>query len=185
VKIGDQVWFAENLRSSTYRNGDPIPGGLSDEEWKSTPSGAQSVQGQGTSDEAENLEDYGRLYNWNAVNDPRGLCPSGYHVPSDEEWTDLENHLGGSPVAGAALKSSTSDSPAWDGDNSSGFSALPGGGRYYVSGNFYYQGDYGFWWSSSPDGAYAWARYLSSGLSSVSRSDANLRDGFSVRCVRD
>jgi uncharacterized protein (TIGR02145 family) len=186
VQIGNQVWFAENLRSSTYRNGDPIPGGLSDKEWTSTSYGAQSVYREGSRDEAKNLENYGRLYNWYAVHDPRGLCPTGWHVPSDEEWTVLENHLGGSTVEGAALKSSTSDSPAWNGDNSSGFSALPGGHRDYLFGNFVNQGDYGLWWSSSPNGSSAWYRTLNSQLSNVYRgSSYGARSGFSVRCVRD
>jgi uncharacterized protein (TIGR02145 family) len=193
VQIGNQVWFAENLRSSTYRNGDPIPGGLSDREWTSTSYGAQSVYGEGTSavkagssDEVANLATYGRLYNWYAVNDPRGLCPTGWHVPSDEEWTVLENHLGGDSVAGTALKSLPSDSPAWNGDNSSGFSALPGGDRDYLFGNFVSQGDYGLWWSSSPNGSSAWYRTLHSQLSNVYRgSSYGAGSGFSVRCVRD
>jgi uncharacterized protein (TIGR02145 family) len=188
VQIGNQVWFAENLRSSTYRNGDPIPGGLTDEEWTSTTSGAQTVYGEGTTDvlqgsadEVENLEKYGRLYNWYAVNDPRGLCPSGYHVPSVADWQKLVDELGGEEVAGEALK----DDRKWDGNNSSGFSALPGGFRYYASGYFYYQGYYGYWWSSSPDGTLAWYRFLFSGYSNVFRSSFSTRYGFSVRCVRD
>jgi uncharacterized protein (TIGR02145 family) len=188
VQMGNQVWFAENLRSSTYRNGDSIPGGLTDEEWASTTSGAQTVYGEGTTavlegsaDEVENLEKYGRLYNWYAVNDPRGLCPSGYHVPSDADWQKLVDELGGEEVAGEALK----DDRKWDGTNSSGFSALPGGNRYYVYGYFYLQGDYGDWWSSSPDGSLAWYRTLYSGASNVYRSANDARSGFSVRCVRD
>jgi uncharacterized protein (TIGR02145 family) len=106
-------------------------------------------------------------------------------VPSDEEWTVLENHVGGSNVAGTALKSSPSDTPAWDGDNSSGFSALPGGFRDYDFGYFYYQGLNGYWWSSSPSGTFAWYRYLYSGYSNVYRYYFNTRFGFSVRCVRD
>ena len=192
VQIGNQVWFAENLRSSTYRNGDPIPGGLSDREWTSTSYGAQSVYGEGSStvshgssDEVANLATYGRLYNWYAVNDPRGLCPTGWHVPSDEEWTVLENHLGGVSVAGTALKSLPSDRPAWDGDNSSGFSALPGGYRFDNSGDFQKQGNKGYWWSSSPEGANAWSRYLESGNSVVNNPCWRTQYGFSVRCVRD
>jgi uncharacterized protein (TIGR02145 family) len=190
VAIGTQCWFAENLRSDNYRNGDAIPGNLSDAQWTSTSSGAQTVYGEGSSavydgssDEVANLATYGRLYNWYAVNDSRGLCPSGFHVPSDGEWTVLETALGGWSVAGAALKAS---SPAWDGTNSSGFSALPGGFRETGDGNFYDQGYLGYWWSSSPSGTYAWYRYLFSGDSTVGRfSNYATRDGFSVRCVRD
>jgi uncharacterized protein (TIGR02145 family) len=189
VAIGTQCWFAENLRSDNYRNGDAIPGNLTDAQWTSTSSGAQTVYGEGTStvyqgssDELANLSTYGRLYNWYAVNDSRGLCPSGFHVPSDGEWTVLENALGGSAVAGTALKAA---SPAWDGTNSSGFSALPGGYRGSGLGFFDYQGNDGYWWSSSPSGTSAWYRYLDSGYSSVYRARSNARYGFSVRCVRD
>jgi uncharacterized protein (TIGR02145 family) len=189
VAIGTQCWFAENLRSDNYRNGDAIPGNLTDAQWTSTSSGAQTVYGegsstvyQGSSDEVANLATYGRLYNWYAVNDSRGLCPSGFHVPSDGEWTVLENALGGSAVAGTALKAA---SPAWDGTNSSGFSALPGGARGYDGGYFYFQGYDGGWWSSSPSGTNAWWRNLLSGHSNVLRNDYYPRNGFSVRCVRD
>jgi len=189
VAIGTQCWFAENLRSDNYRNGDAIPGNLSDAQWTSTSSGAQTVYGEGSStvyhgssDEVANLATYGRLYNWYAVNDSRGLCPSGFHVPSDGEWTMLENALGGSSVAGTALKA---PSPAWNGTNSSGFSALPGGVRNYGSGTFYAQGGNGLWWSLSPIGTDAWSRLLSSDQSSVVRSSNSTRNGYSVRCVRD
>jgi uncharacterized protein (TIGR02145 family) len=125
------------------------------------------------------------LYNGDAVNDARGLCPVGFHVPSDEEWTVLENALGGSNLAGTALKSSATDSPPWDGTNSSGFSAVPGGSHFYDGGYFYNLRSFGGWWSSSRSGSLAWARYLGSGLSDVFRNCSNVLDGFSVRCVRD
>jgi uncharacterized protein (TIGR02145 family) len=190
VGIGTQCWFKENLRSDNYRNGDPIPGELSDSQWSSTTSGAQTVYGEGTSvvyagssDEVVNLGAYGRLYNWYAVNDVRGLCPMGFHIPSDVEWTSLTNSLGGSSLAGAALKS---QAPAWDGNNSSGFSALPGGYRNASSGYFDVMVVDGYWWSATPNGVYSWGRAMHSGLSSVNRYNTHpKRDGFSVRCVKD
>ena len=189
VAIGTQCWFAENLRSDNYRNGDAIPGNLNGAHWRSAPSGAQTVYGEGTSpvfggssDEVANLATYGRLFNWSAVNDSRGLCPSGYHVPSDGEWTALENSLGGSSVAGMALKAS---SPTWDGTNSSGFSALPGGMRDVGTGDFHNLGAYGNWWSSSSNGTNAFWRTLGSGESAVFRAAIDKRNGNSVRCIRD
>ena len=90
VAIGDQCWFAENLRTEHYANGDAIPGELSDGEWSSTTAGAQAIY----NNDASNLADYGRLYNWYAVDDARGLCPSGWHVPTDGEYMTLEMELG-------------------------------------------------------------------------------------------
>jgi len=113
------------------------------------------------------------------VKDARGLCPTGFHVPTDEEWKELEGTLGGTSVAGTALKTTT-----WGGTNSSGFSALPGGCRY-GDGNFYRQGEYGYWWSSSANGTYAWFRYLYSGDLNVFQFNNTQRYGYSVRCVRD
>jgi uncharacterized protein (TIGR02145 family) len=192
VGIGTQCWFKENLRSDNYRNGDGIPGNLADSQWTTTTSGAQAVH----NNDPVKLATYGRLYNWHAVNDSRGLCPVGFHVPTDNEWRTLEMALGMTSEQanstgrrgtdqGAQMKASSTDSPPWDGTNSSGFSALPGGGRSDRNGNFYSIGSDGLWWSSSPSGSNAWSRYLLSGYSDVSRYYDNGRDGFSVRCVRD
>jgi uncharacterized protein (TIGR02145 family) len=182
VGIGNQCWIQENLRSDNYRNGDPIPGNLSNSQWTSTPSGAQAAYNNSDA----NLATYGRLYNGYAVNDARGLCPTGFHVPSDGEWTVLEDYLGGALGAGVKMKASPSDTPPWNGTNSSGFSALPGGLRDYHNGIFANEGATGVWWSSSTGGAGdAWYRVIGSDDYSIDRSNASLRFGFSVRCVRD
>jgi uncharacterized protein (TIGR02145 family) len=175
VAIGTQCWFNENLRSDHYRSGDAIPGNLTNAQWSSTSSGAQAVY----ENKPASLATYGRLYNWYAVKDARGLCPSGFHVPTDEEWKELEGTLGGFSAAGAAMKTTS-----WGGTNSSGFSALPGGFRDYGDGGFYNRVT-GYWWSSSPYGAYAWSRNLYSANSNVGRDYDAARYGFSVRCVRD
>jgi uncharacterized protein (TIGR02145 family) len=191
VQIGDQCWFAENLRNDHYANGDAIPGELSDGEWSSTTNGAMTVYGEGTStvysgsdDEVSNLADYGRLYNWYAVDDARGLCPSDWHVPTDGEYTTLTDGLGGTSVAGGKMKSSPEDSPSWDGTNTIGFSGLAGGIRNY-DGDFSIEGNYGYFWSASAFGTYAWSRLLSGGYTEVNRYSNFQRSGFSVRCVRD
>ena len=176
VQIGDQCWFAENLRTTTYLNGDAIPQNLSDGDWSSTSSGAMAFY--------NNVPTNSGLYNWYAVDDARGLCPSGWHVPTDAEWTILTDHLGGGSLAGGQMKTNYGWYNGGNGTNSSGFSGLPGGNRSYF-GLFGLAGNYGYWWSSSPSGSSAWFRYLLSYNESVSRGSNLLRSGFSVRCVRD
>lgn len=202
VQIGDQVWFSENLRTTVYANGDVIPAGLTDDEWVSTNEGATSVYGEGSSycanwspdidacDEAQSLAEYGRLYNWHAVNDARGLCPVGWHVPTDEEWTDLEDFItaqGFSGTEGTALKSTYGWTEQFGGGNGTddfGFSALPGGSRN-TNGSFINAGNYGGWWSSSPSDGNAWVRALSVLYPDFLRDPGAPRSGFSVRCLRD
>ena len=126
VEIGNQCWFAENLRTTVYADGSPIPEVTGNSAWAGLSTGARCDY----VNYASNVATYGRLYNWYAVN-TGNLCPSGWHVPTDLEYTTLTDGLGGASVAGGAMKSSTSDSPAWDGTNSSGFSGLAGGYRNY------------------------------------------------------
>ena len=183
VGIGTQCWFAENLRSTKYNDDAVIPSGLDNTSWSTTTEGAMTIYDEGGSNEAANLADYGRLYNWHAVNTGK-LCPTGWHVPTDAEWTTLTDHLGLS-VAGLKMKSSASDSPSWNGTNSSGFSALPGGLRSSVNGDFGNVGLLGYWWSSSPQSSDAWFRQVSSFSDYVNKYDDNRYYGFSVRCVRD
>jgi uncharacterized protein (TIGR02145 family) len=200
VLIGDQCWFAENLRTTTYADGDVIPAGLTDSEWESTTSGATAVYGEGSSycnhyspdinacDEAQSLAEYARLYNWYAVDDARGLCPTGWHVPTDGEWTDLEDYItaqGFDGTEGVALKSTYGWYNGSNGTDDFGFSALPGGYRSNDGGDFDVAGNYGSWWSSSPSGGLAWYRYLYYDNPDVDRNDGSPRDGFSVRCLRD
>jgi uncharacterized protein (TIGR02145 family) len=178
VVIGDQCWFAENLRTENYNDGTAIPNETDDSTWEWLTTGAQcSYQ-----NEDSNIATYGRLYNGYAVNTGK-LCPTGWHVPTDAEWTALTDTLGGLSVAGDALKSSESDSPDWDGTNSSGFSALDGGWR--ADGPFQYEGSNGYFWSSSPGTVGLGYRKLSSGSSEVGKLSNNPLFGLSVRCLRD
>ena len=199
VQIGERCWFTENLRSENYKNGDAIPAGLNDLEWDfSPPSGAVAVYGEGISscdpttipdgdvcDESWSLSEYGRLYNWHAVEDARGLCPDGWHVPTDGEWTVMTDHLGGDSVAGHQMKTTYGWWGGGHGTNSSGFSGLPGGFRGF-NGSFIGAGGYGIWWSSSAgSNESAWYRSMDSDFEEVSRSDGNRGAGFSVRCIQD
>jgi uncharacterized protein (TIGR02145 family) len=182
IIINGQEWMQQNLAVTKYRNGDPIPTGLSDFNWETTTSGAYAIY----NNDAANNTLYGQLYNWYAVNDSRGLCPTGWHVPSDAEWTTLETNLGGSSVAGGKMKATTGwNSPNTDANNESGFTGLPGGCRN-EGGPYYFVGSYGFWWSSSElDSDLAWLRKLNYSGSVVYRLGNNRLFGFSVRCVRD
>jgi uncharacterized protein (TIGR02145 family) len=176
------------LKVSKYRNGDNIPTGLSVAQWTSTSSGAYAIY----SNDPVNDALYGKLYNWYAVTDSRGLCPTGWHVPSDGEWTTLTDFLGGESVAGGVMKS-TATQPTWGGwntpntgaTNSSGFTGLPGGSRD-SGGGFGSLGNFGFWWSSSVAGSGdAWNRLLFYGNAYANRDDVGHRNGCSVRCLKN
>ena len=183
VTIGTQVWMKENLKVSKYRNGDPIPTNLTDAAWGAATTGAYSIY----NNDAANNTTYGKLYNWYAVVDSRNLCPVGWHVPSDAEWTTLENYLGGSAIAGGKLKSTSSlwSEPNTGATNESGFSGLPGGLRY-TDGPYEYFGNLGYWWSSTESSTTnAWNRALDYGFGFANRNFNNKQFGLSVRCLRD
>jgi uncharacterized protein (TIGR02145 family) len=184
VVIGDQIWMAENLKTTKYNDGTSIPLVTDYTEWS-------NLNSQGycwyDNDQSTYGNTYGALYNWYTVN-TGNLCPAGWHVPTDEEWTTLITYLGGEDVAGGFLKET--GTTHWNspntGTNQTGFTAVPGGYRYYNGGSFNTIGFYGYWWSateySSTD---AWYRSMTYDFSSVTRSGLNKQFGFSVRCLRD
>ena len=179
-----QEWMAENLRTTTYANGDPIPNITDDTQWENLTTGAWSHY----NNDSQYENPYGKLYNWYTVADPRNVCPTGWHVPTDAEWTTLTDYLGGESVAGGKMKSTGTqywESPNTDATNESGFSGLPGGYRLN-GGPFGNIGNLGYWWSSSEDDAYtAWSRGLVYVNGSVFRVNENKDTGISVRCLRD
>ena len=198
VQIGDQCWFAENLRTEHYINGDAIPANLSLGEWWSTASGAVAVNGEtddcynyspdgNSCDPDWSLNEYGRLYNWYAVDDSRELCPTGWHVPTDDEWTVLTDLLGGISVAGDQMKTTYGWYGNGNGFNWSGFAGLPGGMR--SSDGFWVAGSGGAWWSATPTedpiANDVWIRELSYQYPSIGRWNSDKRNGFSVRCLKD
>lgn len=187
VLIGTQCWFAENLRTTVYDDGSAIEEVTGTSEWAGLSTGARCDYDNNPA----NVATYGRLYNWHAVNAVNGLCPSGWHVPTglhipaESEYTTLIEGLGGLQVAGGKMKSSVSDSPAWDGTNESGFSGLAGGWRTY-QGNFVSVGAAGYFWSASGLSTdSAWYRRLSSGTNAATKTGAHAVAGQSVRCVLD
>ena len=184
VRIGNQVWMAENLKVSSYRNGDLIPNVTEDRKWWLLSLDAWCNY---ENDPTNDLK-YGKLYNWFAIDDKRGLAPKGWHVASDEEWTRLTNYLGGEKIAGDKLKekgSATWSSLNQNATNENGFSGLPGG--YRNNGNGLFGGFYcGYWWTATAYGSSkAWSRIMQHNYSNVIRSDNYTEIGFSVRCVRD
>ena len=183
VTIGSQVWMVENLDVCTYRNGDPIPQVTDLNEWKNTTSGAWCYY----NNDPATGEIYGKLYNWYAINDPRGIAPTGWHIPSDEEWTNLTDFLGGSGVAGGKMKESGLshwNNPNSGATNLSGFTALPGGFRG-ISGSFTNISLHSYFWSSTKKNNDAWNRDLSYGDAGVVRDLKDLFIGHSVRCIKD
>ena len=183
VTIGTQTWTTKNLDVTKYCNGDAIPQ-VQDTTWANLTTGAWCYYENKTA----NGTTYGKLYNWFAVNDPRGLAPKGYHIPTDAEWTILTDYLGGDIIAGTKMKSTSGWDNNGNGSNTSGFAGLPGGYRGY-GGFFYNIGTYGYWWSSSscavPLTNLAFLRYLYSNAGFVDRGNYVKQDGFSVRCLRD
>ncbi|MEI6089224.1 MAG: FISUMP domain-containing protein [bacterium] len=189
VKIGNHWWMAENLNVSHYRNGDLIPQVKDSTEWINLKTGAWCYY---NNDPAMGAI-YGKLYNWYAVNDPRGLAPLGSHIASDSEWTEMVDSFGGYEIAGDKLKS-TGSIENGDGlwldynvyaTNESGFSALPNGYRDDY-GFFEVIGYNAFWWTSTVNlPANAWLRYLSFASTYVNRYYYDKGFGLAVRCLRD
>ena len=178
VSIGAHCWMAENLRVSAG-----IPEETDGTQWGSLTSPAWCYYDNNSSNGAI----YGKLYNWYAVN-TGNLCPSGWHIPTHDEWQDLIDVLGGDATAGGAMKDTTGwTMPNTGATNSSGFTALPGGSRN-LSGSFVSMGDYGVFWSSSEnssDQTQAWGRELAYNNSAVSISNSIKARGYSCRCVKD
>jgi uncharacterized protein (TIGR02145 family) len=188
VIIGDQEWETKNLDVDRFRNGDPIPQVITAEEWKAAGERGEPAWCYYDND-AENGKIYGKLYNWYAVNDSRGLAPEGWHIPSDDEWTTLTNYLGGEDVAGGKMKSIGTaywNSPNTDATNESGFSALPGG--YRNNGGSFFSISYNafFWSATEYDNNSAWYLNLYNYNSYVNRNNYDFKSvGASVRCLRD
>jgi uncharacterized protein (TIGR02145 family) len=186
VIIGTQVWMSENLKVTRYGDGTPIPNVSNADRWTELTTGAYC----NFNNEISNADIYGCMYNFYSVADSRKLCPTGWHVPTDSEWSVLETYLGNSgPTPGGSLKESGTShwiSPNAYADNSSGFSALPGGYRDNSNGRYYYLGIDGYWWTGSEYNTLsAFCRKLFYYDGAVYRTTYSKDDAFSVRCVKD
>jgi uncharacterized protein (TIGR02145 family) len=183
IIINDSEWMTENLRSFRYSNGDSVLI-ISDQSiWQSMNTGACTIY----NNDSLNLNNYGYLYNWYAVSDSRNICPSGWHVPSHDEWTSLTDYLGGSAIAGGKMKNIGAQfwtSPNIGATNESGFNAVPGG--YRDNASFGMIGVQGYWWSSTEyDSGSATYRYLNNESTSIYGPINDKRDGFSIRCMKN
>lgn len=217
VMIGGREWMAENLRVTTYRNGDPIPPAAEGFDWLWQDDGYavyDHAWTDGLNSAAHVTEIYGLLYNWDAVDHRSGLCPTGWRVPTDQDWTDMQNYLMDqhglnnepqdekgignalkdcrqvdSPLGGDCL---TSEHPRFDdgglhnmyGTDTFGFSALPGGYRAQSSRNV---GERAYFWTSTraPEHSLAFSRSISSNSSLLHRTTSQTDYGFSVRCINN
>ena len=185
VTIGTQTWTSKNLNVGTYRNGDKIPQVQDKNAWAKLKTGAWCYYENKTA----NGKIFGKLYNWYAVNDPRGLSPTGYHIPTDAEWTILTDYLGGeSPPnsqAGTKMRYTSSWKDKGNGTNASGFAGLAGGYRD-SNGNFFGIGSEGACWNSSEyEANLAWYRYLSNFNRGVYRRNHPKVYSLAVRCIKD
>lgn len=187
VTIGTQVWMKENLKTTKYNDGTAIPNVTDDAAWSTLSADAYCWY---DNDLAAYKDTYGALYNWYVVAsaNPKNVCPTGWHVPTDAEWTTLSTYLGGETVAGGKLKETGTThwgSPNTGATNQSGFTALPGGNRF-DDGSFDYIGQYGQWWSSTEYNANsAWSRDMGYYFKTLDRGYYSKLSGYSVRCIKD
>ena len=199
IKIGNQVWMAENLKVTHYRDGTAITNVTASVAWSFLSTGAYCIYNNSVYNE---VDTYGALYNWYAVDDSRNIAPEGWHVATDDEWKDMEMALGmsqseadvygwrgtneGSKLAGNADLWNSGDLEDNSEFGTSGFTALPGGSRNFFNSFYTGMGFFGFFWSATEDSSnYAWSRTLSYLGSGVNRYHKYMRSGFSVRCLRD
>ena len=185
IQIANQTWMAENLRATKYRNGDDIA--LSSRELKDiSKEDAPKYQWSYDGDD-KNIESYGRLYTWFIVDDSRGICPTGWHLPTDSEWSELINVVDGDSKA--AIKLRESGSQHWmkskvETTNESGFTALPGGFRD-AKGTFFVNGFNGYWWSTKGYVKMEFNKTTFSLSALVGTQEKIKKNGLSVRCLKD
>lgn len=183
IEIGNLIWMKENLNVSHFKNGDVIPEARSAGEWIKLGEEGKPAYCLMENDTANGVK-FGRLYNWYAVNDPRGLAPRGWHLASDDEWTAMINLLGGGVLAALKMRT-TGLGEATNQDDTYGFSGLPGGCRNNF-GAFYGVDSFGYWWSSTEiNEKEAWIRVLNYLKCDINSFDFKKIYGASVRCIRN
>ncbi|MCJ8292682.1 MAG: fibrobacter succinogenes major paralogous domain-containing protein [Crocinitomicaceae bacterium] len=185
VQIGNQVWSTHNLDADKFRNGDRIKYAKTEDDWTTAMAFEKPAWCYYKTD-SKNGKKFGKLYNWYAVNDPRGLAPKGWHIPSNNEWQRLLENLGGKKDAGNKIKTKNHWKETTGATNESSFYAMPAGYRNEYA-TFEEIGDYysGWWTSSQFDDRQAKYRYVDATMSSVEENREKKGFGFSVRCIKD
>lgn len=184
VRIGNKYWMSQNLNVTTFRNGDPIYEVKSNDEWMNAAERKQPAWCY-YENLAKNGAKYGKLYNWYAITDPRGLAPKGWKIPTLNDWDTLFTVIGGIDEAALKMKNENGWEANGNGTNETGFSALPGGYRDQ-NGIFYFPGIRGFWWTSSEQNQYnAMCLYSDYYFNNFYKSYNNKKCGLSVRCIRE
>jgi len=181
VKIGTQYWAIANLNVNTFRNGDSIPEIRTNDEWVEAGQSGKPAWCYYNNDPKNGVK-YGKLYNWYAVNDPRGLAPAGWTLAGDADWTELTHYLGGQ-AAGNKIKSTSAWLDGNNGTNETGFIGLPGGYRV-ENGTFKNLGSIGTWWSSTESKALTAVDFYLALNGNLGRSSSPRQRGESVRCLR-
>ena len=183
IKIGSQIWMAENLATTRFKNGDYIVPIIENNQWSQWHLPAWTFYPY-----EKGPNPAGKLYNYYVIESPKGICPTGWHVPSDKEWNKLENYLGGRSIAGGKLKEE--GSLFWQEKNEvstliSGWNALPGGSRFH-DGTFFGFGMLGSWWTSTEYGnQQAWSRFIYHFDKDITRNASLKTLGFSIRCIKN
>jgi len=186
IVIGTQTWMAENLRTTRYQNGDEIPNITDNTQWTNLTIGAYC--NYNNTSNLDTIATFGRLYNWYAVGDSRNIAPKGWRVPSIADWSTLIEYLGGDTIASNKMKEvgNVHWEDPFESDNSSGFTALPGGSRYLSEGFDDDIGYYSVWWTSSEYNAtlsgFLYLFYLSSNVNTGINYKVN---GYSIRCIKE
>ena len=185
VTICDRIWMSENLDVDRYKNGDTIRYAKTLQEWRDAGNKKEGAYCYYNND-TNNRTKYGKLYNWYAVSDPRGLAPLGWHIPTHEEWENLIECLGGANIAGGKLKRMEGwASPNIGATNSSGFSALPSGLYSKMFNKFSNINKNTYFWSSTPCEPYAWSRILYKESSDIVKNISYKEDAYPIRCVKN
>lgn len=181
IRVGKQRWATKNLSTTVFENGNPIPQAKTPEEWEKAGREEMPAWCYYSNDPAHN-DSYGKLYNYYALTDPRGLAPEGWRIPTDADWKELIEFLGGDKEAGRRMKNKTEWQENKLADNICGFTAMPSG-RREANGQFNQMGQLAYLWSETADGTQASALQLIYNSAGIQMVKVDKHCGLAVRCL--